>query len=311
MLQIFRTKNRIALAHVMVILLLMSADFLSASDRFSVDHPLVPPASQFSGQCPLCGMVRAMWARTWIEFEQTDGVAQVCSFHCLADFTHKSGVVPKNIRLAVYHAPQKLVDSAVAIIVMGSTAKGTMSPRSKIVFADIQQAKAFVAVHGGDTASFAAALDAAQAAVAGENMMLVEKRIQKGKIVAPQADVRCAVCEMFPSRYPTNNCQIHAKDGKIYHFCSTQCMFTFLENPDRYLKAGLAPLLIWVTDFHTGRWISGRSAYYVVGAADVNGPMGFEALPFDNKSDADAFAGPRGGKILLFGEVTVKKIFNR
>ena len=64
-------------------------------------------------------------------------------------------------------------------------------------------------------------------------------------------------------------------------------------------------------EFNSGRWISGRSAYYIVGAKDVYGPMGFEALPFDKKSDADSFAGPRGGIILLFGEVTIEKIFNR
>jgi nitrous oxide reductase accessory protein NosL len=294
-----------------IVILLILGSFSSASDRFTVDHPLMPPSPQFSGQCPLCGMGRSMWARTWIEFDQTDGVTQVCSFHCLADFTRKSGVLPKNIRLAVYHAPQKMIDSAGAVIVMGSTAKGTMSPKSKIVFADIQQAKAFIAVHGGQTASFATALDVARAGVAGENTMLVKKRLKKGKIVEPEADDRCAVCEMYPSRYPKNKCQIHAKDGKIYHFCSTQCMFTFLEHPDRYLKAGFAPQLIWVIEFSSGRWISGRSAYYIVGAQDVYGPMGFEALPFDKKSDAESFSGQRGGTILLFKDVTIGKIFNR
>jgi len=311
MFVMFRRKILGAAVPAMVILLLMPASFVSAADRFTVDHPLVPPAPQFSGQCPLCGMLRAMWARTWIEFDQTDGVAQVCSFHCLADFTRKSGRVPQNICLAVYHAPQKMIDAAAAFIVMGSTAKGTMSPTSKVVFADIRQAQAFMAVHGGQIASFTSALAVARAAVAGENTMLVAKRLKKGKIVEPGADDRCAVCEMFPSRYPKNKCQIHAKDGKIYHFCSTQCMFTFLENPDRGLKAGFAPQLIWVIEFNSGRWISGRAAYYIVGAQDVYGPMGFEALPFDKKSDADEIAGQRGGKILLFGDVTIEKIFER
>jgi len=311
MFVITRKKILVALGHAMVILLLMSASFSSASDRFTVDHPLMPPSPRYSGQCPLCGMVRAMWARTWIEFDQTDGVAQVCSFHCLADFTRKSGVLPENIRLAVYHAPQKMIGSAAAVIVIGSSAKGTMSPRSKVVFADIEQAQAFLAAYGGQIESFTTALDVARAGVAAENTMLVAKRLKKGKIVEPAADDRCAVCEMYPHRYPQNKCQIHAKDGKIYHFCSTQCMFTLLEKPDRYLKADLSPQLIWVVDFNSGRWISGRSAYYIVGAKDIYGPMGFEALPFDKKSDADALAGQRGGKILLFGDVTIEKIFNR
>jgi len=306
-----RRKRPAAAVAAIAILLLMSASFASAADRFKVDHPLNPPAPQFSGQCPLCGMVRSMWARTWTEFDQTDGVSQVCSFHCLADFTRKSGRLPKNIRLAVYHAPHMMIGSAGAVIVIGSTANGTMSPRSKIVFANLEQAQAFVSAQGGQIASFSTALDVAQADVSRENTMLVKKRLKKGKIVEPGTDDRCAVCEMYPSRYPNNKCQIHAKDGKIYHFCSTQCMFTFLENPDRYLKAGFSPQLIWVIEFNSGRWISGRSAYYIVGAQDVYGPMGFEAVPFDKKSDAESFAGQHGGKILLFGDLTIEKIFNR
>jgi nitrous oxide reductase accessory protein NosL len=311
MLLITRKKILSAIVHAVAVLLLMTGNFSSASDRYKVDHPLMPPSPQFSGQCPLCGMVRSMWARTWIEFDRTDDVSEVCSFHCLADFTRKSGVLPNNINLAVYHAPKKMIDSAAAVIVIGSNAKGTMSPRSKIVFADSQQAKAFVSAHGGETKSFATALEVAQAGVSGENTMLVKKRLKKGKIVEPGNDDRCAVCEMYPSRYPKNKCQIHGKDGKIYHFCSTQCMFTFLNDPDPYAKPGFSPQLIWVIEFHSGRWISGRSAYYIVGAKDVYGPMGFEALPFDKKSDAAAFAGHNDAKILLFGEVTPEKIFNR
>lgn len=310
MLVITRRKVLGAIAHSIVILLLPGG-FSYASDRFKVDHPLMPPSPEFSGQCPLCGMMRSMWARTWIEFDQTDGVSEVCSFHCLADLTLKSGVLPMNISLAVYHAPKKMIDSAGAAVVIGSTAKGTMSSRSKIVFAEIQQAKAFVAAHGGETASFRTALDVARGGVSGENAMLVKKRIKKGKIVEPGADDRCVVCEMYPSRYPQNKCQIHAKDGKIYHFCSTQCLFAFLKEPDQYVKSGFTPQLIWVIEYTSGSWISGRSAYYLVGAKDVYGPMGFEALPFDKKSDADSFAGHSGAEILLFGEVTPEKIFNR
>jgi len=309
-LVITRRKALSAIAHSIVTLLLPGG-LSFASDRFKVDHPLMPPSAEFSGQCPLCGMTRAMWARTWIEFDQLDGVAEVCSFHCLADLQRKSGRLPQNLRLAVYHAPKKMIDAAAAVIVMGSAAKGTMSPQSKIVMADLQQAKAFAATHGGQTTSFRSALDAAQAGVLSENAMLVKKRIKKGKIVEPAADDRCAVCEMYPSRYPRNKCQVQAKDGKTCHFCSTQCLFAFLKKPDQYLESDFLLHLIWVTDYNSGSWISGRSAYYLVGAKDRYGPMGFEALPFDKKSDADSLAGPSGGRILLFGDVTIEKIFNR
>jgi nitrous oxide reductase accessory protein NosL len=138
--------------------------------------------------------------------------------------------------------------------------------------------------------------------------MLVKKRLKKGKIVEPGTNDRCAVCEMYPRRYPKNKCQIHVKDGKIHHFCSTQCLFAFLKDPGRYAKPDFSPQLIWVVEFDSGRWISGRSAYYIVGAKDVYGPMGFEALPFDKKSDADSFAARSGAKVLLFGDVTPEKI---
>ena len=236
---------------------------------------------------------------------------QVCSFHCLADLTSKSGMLPENIRLAVYHSPKKMIESARATIVMGSTAIGTMSPKSKITFADIQKANEFVTAHGGETTSFKTALEHARASVSRENTTLRQKRLKKGKIVEPEANQRCPVCEMYPSRYPRNKCQIHAKDRNIYHFCSTQCMFAFLKNPGQYGGSGPEPHLIWVTDFNSGSWIGGLSAYYVIGAQNVYGPMGFEAFPFNKKSDAGSFAGKNGGKIFLFKEVTVAKIFNR
>ena len=56
-----------------IVILLFCACLSDASDQFNVEHPLMPPSTEFSGQCPVCGMMRAMWARTWIEFDQTDG----------------------------------------------------------------------------------------------------------------------------------------------------------------------------------------------------------------------------------------------
>ena len=279
-----------------------------ASDKFEVDRPLMPPSKAFSGQCPVCGMVRSMWARTWIRFDETDGLSQVCSFHCLADVTLKSGRLPRGIRLAVYHDPATLVAAEKATVVIGSAARGTMSPISKIVFDSDQAAAAFVRSHGGQPASFKRALEIARTAVTRENAMSVKKRLKRGKIVAPAAGDRCPVCEMFPARYPENRCQIQTSDRKTSHFCSTQCLFAFLESPGKYGRPATGPHLIWVTDFHSGNWIGGWSAYYVVGAKDRFGPMGFEAFPFDRKSDAGAFVAENGGRILLFREVSSDKI---
>ena len=302
--------KKILAALVLGVVLLMLPPFISnASDKYEVDHPLMPPAKEFSGQCSVCGMMRSMWARTWITFDETDGISEVCSFHCLAELSLKSGVLPGGIKLAAYHDPKTMLDCHEAIIVLGSSAKGTMSPESKIVFADIQDAEAFISLHGGKTALFQRALDIAITGVAGENDVLFTKRIKNGKIIEPSADDRCLVCEMFPSRYPKHKCQIQTKDKRIYHFCSTRCLFTFLKNPAQYGRPGFDPLLIWVTDFSSGKWTGGRCAYYVSGAKDVYGPMGVEAFPFNNKNEAMSFIDTHGGKLLLFKEVDADNTF--
>jgi len=252
-------KRSMKIAFVFVFIWL-SAGISNAGDVFEVDHPLMPPVKEFSGQCPVCGMSRSMWARTWIGFNEIDGLSEVCSFHCLADLCLKSGAVPGSIRLALYHAPKTMVAADKAVIVIGSSAKGTMSPTSKIVFAHRQDAEAFVSLKGGQSALFHDALEMARAGVVNENTLLIRKRLKKGKIIEPATDDRCSVCEMYPVRYPKHKCQVHTRDRKVYHFCSTQCMFAFLEDPAQYGEPGLESLLIWVSDFSSGKWTGGRSA---------------------------------------------------
>jgi nitrous oxide reductase accessory protein NosL len=60
--------------------------------------------------------------------------------------------------------------------------------------------------------------------------------------------------------------------------------------------------MIWVTDFISGRWISARTAYYVVGS-QIMGPMGAEAIAFDRQSQAREFAHTNGGQVLEFHQV--------
>ena len=128
-------------------------------------HPLMPPQNEFQGQCPICGMVRPMWARTWITFKPYQGVEQVCSFHCLADWIIKTGESPTDVMLSVYHEPGKMIPAGKAFIVMGSTAAGTMSPVSKIVFDDKAKAAEFAEQCGGEVLDFPSALAAAKSSV--------------------------------------------------------------------------------------------------------------------------------------------------
>ena len=280
----------------------------AGANACQVQHPLMPPDQRFQGQCPVCGMTRPMWARTWITFDPIKDVSQVCSFHCLADWALKSGQDPQNVMLTVYHQPEQSIPASRAFIVLGSAAAGTMSPVSKIVFSDKAAANRFAADCGGAVVDYAKALLTAKTSVIEDNHAINTRRLAQGKIVEPTDGDHCIVCGMFPSRYPYGKCQIQTKDGRTLHFCSTQCLFAFLGRQTLYIKPAVTPLLIWVVDRNTGMWISGRTAFYVIGSSKVFGPMGHEAFPFNSLQEADAFAAENGGTTAIFREVTIDKV---
>ena len=235
---------------------------IARSEDCRAQHPIMPPDNGYAGQCPVCGMVRPMWARTWITFSPIREVSQVCSFHCLADWIAKSGQAPKNVQLSVYHQPEKSIPAEKAFIVMGSAAAGTMSPVSKVVFADKPAADRFARSCGGKVVDYAGALLAAKSSVAKENKKINARRIKKGKIVEPTADDQCVVCGMLPMRYPYGKCQVRTQEGRTIHFCSTQCLFAFLGRQTQYVDAPVAPFLIWVVDRTSGMWISAREHWF-------------------------------------------------
>ena len=273
-----------------------------------VQHPIMPLDKSHGGQCPVCGMVRSMWARTWITFRPIREVSEVCSFHCLADWAIKSGREPENVRLTVYHQPEKSIPADKAFIVIGSAAAGTMSPVSKIVFADKPEAEKFAESCGGTTVDYSRALLAAKSSVAKENRMINGRRIKKGKIIEPTESDSCVVCGMIPMRYPYGKCQVRTREGRTIHFCSTQCLFAFLGRQDLYVEKTVTPFLIWVVDRTSGMWISGRTAFYVIGSSSVFGPMGYEAFPFALLEDARSYATENGGTAAGFGTVTIEKV---
>lgn len=279
-----------------------------AEESCAVKHPFMPPNKEFSGQCVNCGMGRAMWARTWKTFENSGGKFQVCSFHCVADMALKSGEAPKNVEVALYLEPKKMLPAGKAVFVVGSKAKGTMTMKSKVAFPSKDAAEKFAKSCGGEVVGFEGALKMAKQGVPKENMMIAKKRIKMGKVVEPVDNKdQCPICAMYPARYPKNKCQIIGKDKKVYHFCSNQCLFKFLKDPKKYAKADVVPFLIWVTDYPSGAWIGARTAYYVVGSS-VQGPMGPGAFAFDKKKSAEDFAKKEGGKVLMFSNVDVDKI---
>jgi len=291
-------------------LLLLSAFTIVcfAADPCAVQHPLDPPDKGLQGQCPNCGMGRPMWARTWMTYENSQGASEVCSFHCLADVALKSGEEPKNVMVATYMEPGKTIPAESASFVVGSKAKGTMSMTSKIAFASAEEAEKFVQSCGGKLMSYGEVLALAKESISKENKVINERRIKSGKIAEPVDNKdECIVCKMYPARYPNNKCQLQTKDGSIYHFCSTQCLFAFLSDSAKYAKADVKPMLVWVVDYPTGTWIGAKTAYYVVGSK-AQGPMGPEAFAFDKLEAAKSFAGKEGGEVLTMKEVTIDKI---
>lgn len=279
-----------------------------AGDTCGVAHPFMPPNKNFPGTCHNCGMKRPMWARTWHSYELDGEKLEVCSMHCLAEATLNSGVTPKSVQVALYLDPQKSVAADQAFYVLGSKARGTMTMKSKLAFATRQEAEAFAGECGGAVVSFEDAYQEAATAIAKENQMINHNRISKGKIVEPidNKDI-CPVCDMYAARYPKNKCQIQTADGKVIHFCSTQCLFEFLKNSHKYAMPALKTKFMWVVDYESGQWIYAQNAFYVLGT-NVRGPMGKEAFPFINKEKATEFSKAHSGTVLRFKEVIIERI---
>ncbi len=279
-----------------------------ASDRCIVKHPFMPPKGEFVGQCPNCGMLRSMWARTWMEFENSTGKYGVCSFHCLADMAIKAGEQPLSVDTALYMAPEKMIPAGTAWFVVGSKANGTMTMNSKIAFPSREEAEAFSKSCGGKVQNFPDTFSLATQELPKEKAMIAQKRIKDGKIVEPADNKdQCPVCHMYPARYPKNRCQLVDAHKTIYHFCSTQCLFAFLKDPKAFAKKDVKPMVIWVTDYPSGAWISAKTAYYLVGSK-IQGPMGYEAFAFDKNAEALSLSHKEGGNVLMFPEVSIEKI---
>jgi len=110
-------------------------------------------------------------------------------------------------------------------------------------------------------------------------------------------DEKCPVCGMFVYKYPRWVAQIFLPDGSHLSFDGVKDMTKYLNSHKVAVKK------ILVTDYYTQKAIDGKKAFYVIGS-DVYGPMGEEAIPFENDEDAKNFLKDhRGKKILKLEEV--------
>ena len=269
-----------------------------------IEHPIKSPKMYSKTmRCPNCGMMINMWARTRHSFQHSEGDLTTCSIRCLADKTVSSGTGATNVQVAMYIDPEKMVPVENAAYVLGSTAPGTMTMKSKIAFEDKASAEKFVSSYGGQIVDFQGAFAAAKMELPKSRMLIDKKRKKTGKIKEPTEKDACTVCGMYPAKYPKHNCQIWAMDGSTLHFCSTQCMVNFNAEPAKYMKEPAKTKMAWVTLFSDGMYESAFGTYYVVGS-QVNGPMGKEAIPFKLKKNAEEFVAANGGTIVGFPQLT-------
>ncbi len=302
---ISRTLSRRTLLKTMLatsILTLLPADLLLAADP--IEHPVKGGITGVKpGQCPNCGMSIPVWGRTRHTFTLAGTAYRTCSIRCLADMVRKDGHSAENVRVALYLKPEIMLAADKAVYVIGSDALGTMTMHSKIGFAGQDAADGFIKEHGGKCADFSGALTAAAAELSGSYKRIENNRLKKGKIVEPGPDDRCAVCGMFPARYPKHHCQILSKDGSTIHFCSTQCLVKFNTAPADYIQKPVKIKATWVRVYPEGGWEYAGGLYYLAGSS-VSGPMGPEALPFRRKNNAEKTAQKYGGRIFKFSELT-------
>ncbi len=126
-------------------------------------HPISKPQAYTDhASCEFCGMNRNAFARTRYVFADSQGEHYVCSIHCVAAMSRQSGEEPTNVRVALYLDPKTMILVENAVYVIGSSAAGTMTAKSKLAFADRKAAEQFAAQYGGTLADFATALAAAK-----------------------------------------------------------------------------------------------------------------------------------------------------
>lgn len=134
-----------------------------ARESFNIEHPLKnPPIYTEHKRCDNCGMDRNKWARTRYDFDTSKGRFYTCSIHCVAVMSYKLKEEPRNVMVAEYLRPEKMLDADKASFVIGSSAPGTMSPISIIAFPSREEAERFASRYGGKVADFKEALGEAK-----------------------------------------------------------------------------------------------------------------------------------------------------
>jgi copper chaperone NosL len=117
-------------------------------------------------RCPYCGMDRKQFHHSRMLIHYADGVPDgVCSIHCAAiSLSINIDAEPKSVWVgdnATGAETKPLVEADKASFLIGGSAPGVMSARSKVAYGSEAAAKAAQAAQGGEIGSFDQALLAA------------------------------------------------------------------------------------------------------------------------------------------------------
>ncbi len=143
--------------------------------------------------CTLCGMDLQKYNRTKYILTLANGTEKhTCSIHCAAIILKKHDI--KKIKAADY-LTGKMINAKNAYYLVGSDIKGVMSKRSKLAFADKNEAADFKKNHGGKLTNFKGGLSAAMNEMSEDMISLknkLEYLVKMGRIVAETN--RCFTC---------------------------------------------------------------------------------------------------------------------
>jgi nitrous oxide reductase accessory protein NosL len=162
------TLKNFLIAGAVLLVLPFSLKQVNGAERLTIEHPFRNPQKYSDHKrCDNCGMDRNKWARTRYEFNTAKGAFYTCSLACVAIMSMKLKEEPRDVKVADYLHPMRMLDADKAFYVMGSAAPGTMTKISKIAFSDEKGAVAFAAQYGGRAVRFKDVLAAARKEVSG------------------------------------------------------------------------------------------------------------------------------------------------
>jgi copper chaperone NosL len=142
-------------------------------------------------KCPYCGMDRKQFHHSRMVVHYSDDLYDgTCSLHCAAiSLSVNLDRDPKAIWVADNAAAgdiKPLVEADKASFLVGGSAKGVMTKRSKVAYGSADAAKAAQSAGGGEIASFDGALLAAYTDMAGDVTMIRKMRAERRKKMMEQ-----------------------------------------------------------------------------------------------------------------------------